>query len=183
MTLDDCVEQIRKKEPGVARAASSILFEYFRHKEFLDTLLMGSVSRGIKPELKCIALCALTQALFQSAIAGESAVNIAVEIVKRSRKHRMAAGFMKYYSDGKYAFAALLPDEGVVMEDYIASVFSVGAPPPLDSGTGRGGSGAGDRRMWGQSAADIPSANGRFAGRFDGLPPRHFRFYRRIFVL
>ena len=94
MTLDDCVEQIRKKEPGVARAASSILFEYFRHKEFLDTLLMGSVSRGIKPELKCIALCALTQALFQSAIAGESAVNIAVEIVKRSRKHRMAAGFM-----------------------------------------------------------------------------------------
>lgn len=94
MTLDDCVEQIRKKEPGAARAASSILFEYFRHKEFLDTLLMRSVSRGIKPELKCIALCALTQALFQSAIAGESAVNIAVEIVKRSRKHRMAAGFM-----------------------------------------------------------------------------------------
>lgn len=34
----------------------------------------------------------------------------------------MAAGFMKYYSDGKYAFAALLPDEGVVMEDYIASL-------------------------------------------------------------
>ncbi len=94
LTLDDCVEHIRATEPEIARSATSILFEYFRHKEFLDKLLAQSVSRGIKPELKMIALCALTQALFQSAIAGESAVNIAVDVVKHSKKHRMAAGFM-----------------------------------------------------------------------------------------
>lgn len=93
-TLDDCVERVRTAEPEVARSVASILFEYFRRKEFLDTLLARSVSRGIKPELKMIALCALTQALFQSAIAGESAVNIAVDVVKHSKKHRMASGFM-----------------------------------------------------------------------------------------
>lgn len=33
-----------------------------------------------------------------------------------------AQGFIKYYADRKYAFAALLPDEGVSMTDYIASL-------------------------------------------------------------
>ena len=94
VTLDECIEKIRREEPEVARSAASVLFEYFRRKEFLDGLVMGSVSRGtIKPELKAVALCALTQALFQSAIAGESAVNIAVEHIKHS-KHRAASGFL-----------------------------------------------------------------------------------------
>ena len=94
ITLDDCIEKIRREEPDIARAAASILFEYFRHKSFLDGLVMGSVSRGtIKPELKAAALCALTQALFQTAIAGESAVNVAVDYIKHS-KHRSASGFL-----------------------------------------------------------------------------------------
>lgn len=33
-----------------------------------------------------------------------------------------AQGFIKYYNDAKYAFAALLPDEGVSLQDYIASL-------------------------------------------------------------
>jgi len=33
-----------------------------------------------------------------------------------------AAGFMKYYKGGKYAFVAMLPDEGVSVSDYIASL-------------------------------------------------------------
>ena len=94
ITLDDCIEKIRREEPELARSATSVLFEYFRHKAFLDDLVMSSVSRGtIRPELKALALCALTQALFQTAIAGESAVNVAVEHVKRS-KLRAAAGFL-----------------------------------------------------------------------------------------
>ncbi len=94
ITLDDCIEKIRREESELARSATSVLFEYFRHKAFLDDLVMSSVSRGtIKPELKAIAICALTQALFQTAIAGESAVNVAVEHVKHS-KLRAAAGFL-----------------------------------------------------------------------------------------
>lgn len=33
-----------------------------------------------------------------------------------------AAGFIKYYKGGKYAFAAMLPKEGVSVSDYIASL-------------------------------------------------------------
>ena len=33
-----------------------------------------------------------------------------------------ASGFIKYYKDGKYAFAALLPEEGLKMEDFIESL-------------------------------------------------------------
>lgn len=33
-----------------------------------------------------------------------------------------AAGFMKYYKGGKYALVAMLPDEGVSISDYIASL-------------------------------------------------------------
>ena len=34
----------------------------------------------------------------------------------------LATGFLKYYEGGTYAFAALLPNEGVSLEDYIASL-------------------------------------------------------------
>lgn len=33
-----------------------------------------------------------------------------------------ASGFIKYYSGGKYAFAALLPEEGLTVNDYVASL-------------------------------------------------------------
>lgn len=33
-----------------------------------------------------------------------------------------ATGFMKYYKDGKYAFVAMLPNKGVSVSDYIASL-------------------------------------------------------------
>ena len=33
-----------------------------------------------------------------------------------------ATGFLKYYEGKTYAFAALLPNEGVSLEDYIASL-------------------------------------------------------------
>lgn len=34
----------------------------------------------------------------------------------------LATGFLKYYKDRNYAFAALLPNEGVSLEDYLASL-------------------------------------------------------------
>ena len=33
-----------------------------------------------------------------------------------------ATGFIKYYADEKYAFAALLPDEGVTVDEYLSSM-------------------------------------------------------------
>lgn len=37
-----------------------------------------------------------------------------------------AQGFIKYYNDKKYAFAALLPEEGISIEDYAASLTGQG---------------------------------------------------------
>lgn len=37
-----------------------------------------------------------------------------------------AEGFMKYYADGRYAFAALLPEEGLPVTDYIAGLTAEG---------------------------------------------------------
>lgn len=37
-------------------------------------------------------------------------------------KDEKASGFLKYYANGDYAFAALLPNEGVSMKDYVDSL-------------------------------------------------------------
>lgn len=38
------------------------------------------------------------------------------------RDEAAATGFLKYYADGKYAFAVLLPDESTSVEDYVSSL-------------------------------------------------------------
>ena len=45
----------------------------------------------------------------------------------------LATGFLKYYEGGTYAFAALLPNEGVSLEDYIASLTGEGLQNTLTS--------------------------------------------------
>ncbi len=44
-----------------------------------------------------------------------------------------ATGFIKYYKDGAYAFVALLPDEGVTVADYVASLTGAGLTALLES--------------------------------------------------
>ncbi|HOP10883.1 MAG TPA: serpin family protein [Oscillospiraceae bacterium] len=50
----------------------------------------------------------------------------------------MATGFIKNYKDGKYSFAALLPNEGVSIDDYIASLTGEGLVTTLTNKSGRG---------------------------------------------
>lgn len=45
----------------------------------------------------------------------------------------LSTGFLKYYEGGTYAFAALLPNEGVTLEDYIASLTGEGLRSTLTS--------------------------------------------------
>lgn len=82
--LDECIDQMRSDGAEGKSAAASLLFEYFRHKGFIDRLILDRAHRGgIKPELRTLLACALTQSLFQTGIAAESAVNIAVDCAKR----------------------------------------------------------------------------------------------------
>lgn len=46
-----------------------------------------------------------------------------------------AQGFLKYYADGKYAFAALLPDEGVDVKEYVDSLDGEGLHDLLSNTT------------------------------------------------
>ncbi len=43
----------------------------------------------------------------------------------------LATGFLKYYKDGKYAFVALLPKEGVCVSEYVASLSGEGVQSML----------------------------------------------------
>lgn len=44
-----------------------------------------------------------------------------------------ATGFIKYYADRKYAFVAMLPNEGVSIDDYVASLTGEGLMNTLDN--------------------------------------------------
>ena len=87
-TLDDCLEQLRAESGHEKSAVASLLFEYFRHKGFIDTLIRNHARKGnVKQEMRVVVACALTQALFQTGITPQSAVNIAVDSVKRRFGH------------------------------------------------------------------------------------------------
>ncbi len=61
-----------------------------------------------------------------SAFTTESGATRDVEMMYNTERRYLddgnATGFLKYYADRKYAFAALLPNEGVSVADYIASL-------------------------------------------------------------
>lgn len=61
-----------------------------------------------------------------SAFTTESGETRDVEMMYNTERRYLddgnATGFLKYYADRKYAFAALLPNEGVSVADYIASL-------------------------------------------------------------
>ncbi|MBO4632095.1 MAG: RsmB/NOP family class I SAM-dependent RNA methyltransferase [Lentisphaeria bacterium] len=84
VNLDECIDQMRLEEAEGKSAVASLLFEYFRHKGFIDRLIQDRAHKGgVKPELRALLACALTQSIFQTGIAAESAANIAVDCAKR----------------------------------------------------------------------------------------------------
>ena len=81
--LDECIDQMRTDQTEGRSAIASLLFEYFRHKDFIDRLIAGRARKGaVKAELRVLLACALTQSIFQTGIAAQSAANIAVECAK-----------------------------------------------------------------------------------------------------
>ena len=56
----------------------------------------------------------------------EDATELTVDMMSSTEqaflKDENARGFLKYYADKKYAFAALLPDEGVTLGEYLESL-------------------------------------------------------------
>jgi len=82
--LDEAVDRMRAEGVEGRAAVASLLFEYFRHKDWIDRLVAGRARKGaVKPELRALLVCALTQCLFQTGIVPESAANVAVDCARR----------------------------------------------------------------------------------------------------
>ena len=83
LTLDDCLDRLRRENGPERAAVASLLFEYFRHKGFIDDVIAKHARKGlVRKEMRLLVSCALTQMYYQTGLAPESAVNIAVEFAK-----------------------------------------------------------------------------------------------------
>ena len=61
-------------------------------------------------------------AIFTTAGGEKQNVQLMYSTEKKYLEDEQARGFIRYYADSSYAFAALLPNEGVSLEDYLASL-------------------------------------------------------------
>ncbi len=83
VTLDDCLDTLRKENGPERGAVASLLFEYFRHKGFVDSLVSENAKKGkVNQTMRLLLSCVITQVFFQTGLARQSAVNIAVDYAK-----------------------------------------------------------------------------------------------------
>ena len=81
---DTALDEFLDSVPAhIRRSVSHLLFCYFRYRVFIDGEVEALVAKMPKPPIASLLLAATTQLRFQSALAPESAVNIAVDAAKR----------------------------------------------------------------------------------------------------
>ena len=86
ITLDALLDDLREANAPERAAVSDLLFEYFRHKGFIDALIRKHAkNERIRQDMRLLVACAATQIFFQTGIAPQSAVNVAVECGKIRR--------------------------------------------------------------------------------------------------
>ncbi len=92
LPLDDFLDNYLSSQE-IRGAVSSLLFTFFRRRLRLTELLNSMLSKPPKPFLRRVLLSAMTQIFFARGIAPESAVNVAVAVVKK-RRGKQEAGFV-----------------------------------------------------------------------------------------
>lgn len=89
ITLDDLLDSLGRGDEEVMeckKIISNLLFAYFRHKEWIDSLAASFIKKETDKGIRRILVCTITQALFQTKIAPESAVNVAVDYTGKHYK-------------------------------------------------------------------------------------------------
>lgn len=76
-----------------------------------------------------------TESIFRAADGAQQDVTLMHSQESRYLDDGKATGFIKDYEGGKYSFIALLPNETVPMEDYVASLSGEGLMKTIDSAT------------------------------------------------
>lgn len=107
-SLDDALDS-SLAHPELRRTVSSLLFAYYRHKRLIDGWLSALAARPPRPRVRRLLASALTQVRFQSGIVPESAVNVAVELVK-AQGGRAEAGFVNALLRRAVAVPPVLPE-------------------------------------------------------------------------
>ncbi|MDD3885477.1 MAG: RsmB/NOP family class I SAM-dependent RNA methyltransferase [Victivallaceae bacterium] len=90
-SLDDWLDRSAPAE--YRRSVGDLLFAYFRYRKPIENAVDRLAVRPPREEVRFILLAAATQIVSQTAIAPQSAVNVAVDLVKR-RFSRGEAGFV-----------------------------------------------------------------------------------------
>ena len=80
VTLDDALDNVPS---DFRRIVEHLLFCFFRYRRPVETILRKFISRPPAPEVMTILAVAAVQCHFQSGIAPQSAVNIAVDAAKK----------------------------------------------------------------------------------------------------
>jgi 16S rRNA (cytosine967-C5)-methyltransferase len=81
-TLDDCVDSLRAKNPGICPAVADLLFNYFRNKAGTDWLVTRR-AKYVKPKVMRLLAAAAAQILFQRGIGRGTAASVAVDTAKK----------------------------------------------------------------------------------------------------
>lgn len=86
LTLDVLLDDLRERNAPERPMVADLLFEYFRHKGFIDGLIAKHARHErIRQDMRLLVACAASQIFFQTGIAPQSAVNIAVDCGKQLR--------------------------------------------------------------------------------------------------
>ncbi len=86
LTLDVLLDDLRESNAPERPAVADLLFEYFRHKGFIDSLILKHAKHDkVRQDMRLLVVCAAVQIFFQTGIAPQSAVNVAVETGKGMR--------------------------------------------------------------------------------------------------
>ena len=78
-------EELDAADPRFRRSISHLVLTFYRRRKQIDALLKPLVARPPHPAVRALLQAAATQIFFQTGIAPESAVNVAVDEAK-SRK-------------------------------------------------------------------------------------------------
>ena len=90
-SLDDYLDQIADQD--IRPPVSSLLFNYFRKKALIDSIISKYCQRPPKNKHRRLLALVLTQCYFQHGITAQSAVNIGVDTAKR-KFNKATAGFI-----------------------------------------------------------------------------------------
>ncbi|MBQ9088419.1 MAG: RsmB/NOP family class I SAM-dependent RNA methyltransferase [Lentisphaeria bacterium] len=101
-TLDDAVESL---PDDCRRMAEHLLFTFFRQRKVAEGLLKKFISRPPDPEVMTLLAVTAVQCKFQTGIAPESAVNVAVDAARKFHADKFVNAVMRNFLRAEYPVA------------------------------------------------------------------------------